>query len=248
MTEIPNVAPDFERDAVILKQPGESRTAGTVGILAGEAGRFTQFALCIQAVGFQMPVGTSIKWSLGSDISESRNQLAEEITGDWLWFVDDDHGFAPDVLHRLLDRDVDIVAPICLRRQSPFLPVPTGLDGNFLDLQKHEPDELVQVLYSGTSGMLIRRRVFEALEQPYFELGEREGSGNRVSEDVNFCRKAAEAGFQIHVDLSARFGHMTVATIWPEWDEDKGCWGTGFTIADGAQLHINAAEIPPLPE
>lgn len=238
--------PNF-RHAVLLddaKPKPKKHPPGTVVALASETGRYTRFAVCMQALSFNIPAGTAVKWMLGSDISESRNQACDEIEGEWVWFIDDDHAFREDVLLRLLDRDVDIVTPICLRRSNPFLPVPAEND-TFLRLSDHRPDELVEVQHAGSSGMLVRKRVLDALEPPYFELGHREGDGNRVSEDVSFCRKAQAAGFKVHVDMSVRLGHITTAIVWPVWSEEHDRWLTGFTVADGAQLYIEPVEIDP---
>lgn len=233
--------PDFtDARAVLLDKP-EPMTAGTVVALAGEAGRYTRFAICMQALSFRLPPGTAVRWTLGSDIAESRNQACEEIEGDWIWFIDDDHAFRDDVLLSLLARNVDIVTPICLRRAQPFLPVPAE-HGDFLNLANHGPDDLVEVNHGGSSGMLIRKRVLDAIEPPWFELG-RDENGARVSEDVNFCRRAQAAGFKVHVDLAVRLGHMTTAIIWPVWNEDEQRWLTGFTVADGAQLATEPAKV-----
>jgi hypothetical protein len=201
-------------------------SGGTVAISADEAGRYTQFAICMQ--GLEAPAGSRTSWRIGNDFAGNRNAACAQLEGDWIWFIDDDHAFAPDILTRLLARKVDIVTPICLRRSQPFLPVPY-VDGDYMDLGQYGENELVEVEYAGTSGMLIRKRVLETIEPPWFELG------NGVSEDVNFSRKARQAGFSIYVDMGVRLGHITTAVVWPVW---SGRWLTGFTVADGAQLAI----------
>lgn len=237
------------KQAVLLKPVDLAPTAGTVVALAGEAGRYTRFSVCMQSLSFHVPPQTAFRWMLGADIAESRNQACGELHGDWIWFIDDDHAFQHDIVLQLLARNVDIVQPVCLRRNQPFLPV-AAVDGDYMDIRKYGPDELVEVEHAGSSGMLIRRRVLERLEQPWFELGHREGDGNRVSEDVNFCRKAKEAGFKIHVDMAVRLGHIAPVTIWPAWEDEGagpdgegGRWLTGFSISDGAELYIPPAEI-----
>ncbi len=230
---------DLEKQAKLLKQP--QNQPGTVVALAGETGRYTQFAICMQSLAFRVPHGSSIRWVMGNDIAESRNQACAEIDGDWIWFIDDDHAFQEDILVKLLSHGVDIVTPLCLRRNQPFLPVPC-VDDDFMDLNLYGESELVEVQHAGSSGMLIRRRVLDALEPPWFELAH-EPDGRPVSEDVNFCRRAVEAGFKIHVDTGVRLGHITTAVVWPTWSEEEGRWLTGFTVADGAQLAIEAAEV-----
>lgn len=208
---------------------------GTVAVTADEAGRYTRFAISMQ--GLWMPAGTKTVWQIGNDIAGNRNAACEQMDGDWIWFVDDDHAFPGDILLGLLERNVDIVAPLCLRRVQPFLPVACGLDGDFLDLNLCGEDELVEVEHTGSSGMLVRRRVLEEVAKPpgrrvWFQLGD------GVSEDVVFCRKARAAGFRVHVDTGRRLGHVTTAVVWPAFGE--GRWRTGLSVADGAELVIEA--------
>ncbi len=224
----------MEKQAVVLNQP-EVFGPGTIAITAAETGRYTRFAICVQ--GLVAPPGSVSKWRLGSDIAAARNEACAAVEGDWIWFIDDDHAFKGDIIVRLLERNVDIVTPLCLRRQQPFLPVPCVAD-DFMDLTLYGRDELVEVQHAGSSGMLIRKRVLDAIEPPWFELG------NGISEDVRFCEKARAAGFDIHVDMAVPLGHLTTAVVWPSWSEDEGRWMTGFDIADGANLLIEAASVP----
>lgn len=221
---------ELQKAAVLLADP--TNCAGTVAVTADEAGRYTRFAVSMQRL--QMPAGTGTMWQIGNDIAGNRNAAVESFEGEWVWFIDDDHAFHPDILMRLLARNVDIVTPLCLRRTSPFLPVPC-VDDDFMDVTRYRGDELVEVQHAGSSGMLIRRRVLAAVEPPWFELG------NGVSEDVNFCRKAKAAGFDVHVDVGAKLGHITTAVVWPVWEAQEERWYTGFTIADGAKLAIDPA-------
>lgn len=224
----------MEKQAIVLNQP-DPFAPGLVAVAADEAGRFTRFALSMQALW--LPPGSSTVWQVGNDIAGSRNAACAKLgpEHDWVWFIDDDHAFDYDLLHGLLARNVDIVGPLCLRRVQPFLPTAT-VDGDFMDITRYAPDELVEVQQTGSSGMLIRRRVLDAIEPPWFELE------TDVSEDIVFCRKACAAGFRIHVDMGQRLGHMTTAVIWPAHDavpgEEEPRWHTSFHIADGAHVAI----------
>jgi hypothetical protein len=200
---------------------------GTIAITADEAGRYTQFAMAISAL--TLPPGTKRIWQVGNDIAGNRNRAVEQMEGEWLWFIDDDHAFNQNVLLDLIENDVDIVAPAVMRRQKPFRSVACSLAGEALDFNKFMPNALVEVLHTGSSGMLVRKQVFEAIEPPWFEMG------NGISEDVIFCQKAREAGFDVFVDLAIRIGHITTAVVWPVYDEELG-WVTGFTVADGFQI------------
>lgn len=217
---------------------------GTVAIIAGDLARYTAFWLHAFNVMYALPEGTAIMPTIGSDISESRNQAIRALQGEWVWFIDDDHTFPHEIVMKLLARDVDIVAPLVLRRQSPFWPVAT-VDGNYLDVSRYRPGDLVEAQFTGSSGMLIRKKVLDAIEPPWFPAPDYDEQGRRRSEDVNFCLKAAEAGFSIHVDTGIRMGHITTATVLPVWDDDHEEWMTGISVADGYEVRTEVVSPPP---
>ena len=79
--------------------------------------------------------------------------------------------------------------------------------------------------------MLIRTEVFHKMPFPWFE------KTKIGSEDLEFCRKARELGFPIHLDLGATMGHMTTASIWPTFTVEEG-WMNGITLADGSSVYL----------
>lgn len=188
------------------------------------------------------PVNTDIQWCVGTDFANNRNRLAQEALdrgSEWLLYLDDDHAFPPDHLVRLLSHDKPLVAALYTARSAPFRPIaydwiseekgwePISLDGR-------GEDELITVDGVGTGGMLIRSEVFHQMHYPWFEK-------TKVgSEDLEFCRKARELGFDIHLDLGAPMGHMTTASIWPTYVDGK--WTNGVTLADGSSLYLSLEE------
>jgi hypothetical protein len=206
---------------------------GTIGVCANDTGRFTGFAhsLC----GVQSPNGSKIAWAIGSDIAEGREILVRDrMHGDWMWFMDDDHAFAPDTLMSLLAHGLPVVAPVVLQRQKPFLPVSMMDAERRIVLADHPSEGLVEVYATGTAGMLIRRSVFEAVEvpgQPIFE--KRTGT----SDDYLFCAKLRELGIPIHVDLGLSLGHITTTVVWPDVLEDDQRVVT-FQISDSFRVSV----------
>jgi hypothetical protein len=232
--------------ATLLNQP-VTFGPGTVAIIAGDLARYSAFWFHAFNVQYAIPEGTTITGRIGSDIAGARNEVIrdslETDVSQWVWFIDDDHTFPHEIVMKLLAHEVDVVTPLVLRRQSPFLPVAT-VDDNFLDLSANwNPDDLVKVQFVGSSGMLIRRKVLEALDPPWFDLGYDE-EGRRVSEDVNFCKRAAEAGFGIYVDMAVTMSHMTTAAVRPVWDEEHNEWMTGITLADGYTIYTGVTPPP----
>lgn len=212
-----------------MTEPLFKELPGTVAVTADEAGRYTQFAICMQ--GLLIPPGSKTLWQVGNDIAGNRNRAVEQMDGKWIWWIDDDHAFPPGILKELLRHDVDIVAPLCLRRQQPFDPVSFTSRDSITVLPLHDLPEsgLVEVEACGSAGMLVKRHVFDALEPPYFRMTE-----DGISEDIYFSDKARAAGFKIHTDLGTPLGHITTAVVWPTYAE--GEWRTGFTLGDGFKL------------
>jgi GT2 family glycosyltransferase len=61
----------------------------------------------------------------------------------------------------------------------------------------------------GSGCMMIRRRVLDAVEKPFFRLVTDEAVTRLVdTEDFYFCRKAAKAGFSIYLDTDMPCGHV----------------------------------------
>jgi hypothetical protein len=213
--------------------------SGTVGIVANDTARYTLFPVCVSQL--RHPPNTFIDWALSTDVPKARNTLVErslERGSEWILFLDDDHVFPPSLLMRLLEHEQPIVSSLYLARAMPFAPVAfSHLDEEGLyhavKLADLPGEGLLKVRAVGTSGMLIRSEVFRAIDPPWFVYG-REESWN-ASEDIVFCEKARDAGFDVYLDLEAQLGHMTPSAIWPSFVDKE--WVVGFSVADGLRLY-----------
>lgn len=205
---------------------------GTIVVLNHDTGRFSATHECLLSV--QHPPGTRIQHLKGADVAYARNQALEHATGDWVWFMDDDHAWDdPQLLLRLLDRQVDLVQPLVLRRVPPFSPVVTRQDaaGEYYPCDVHElgtpADGIVPVASCGMGGTLIRRHVWEAMDKPWFRVGTIQP--DKLGEDVAFTRRLAAHGFQAWVDLAHPLEHLRVGALKPVWREGRG-WLTAVVL------------------
>lgn len=217
--------------------------SGIAAVIANDSARHTLFWSCWKHL--QIPSDWRVEHLIGGDWCGARNTLAQmtlDSGADYLWFMDDDHAFQPDLLMKLLRHDLPLVVPVCLGRQAPFAPVTftenlgtldgyEGYERKRLALPEHSPNELVKLVAGGTAGMVIHRDVLEAVGGPHwFEYG-------FVSEDLLFCDKAVAAGFEIYCDLGARLGHITTAVVWPTVHDEE--WTVGVTIgSQGASTNV----------
>jgi GT2 family glycosyltransferase len=179
-------------------------------------------------------VGAFYDLASGPVLSIARNTCAEEFLTsgqEWLWFVDTDTVFAPDVLPRLLaladpvQRPIVAAAvPIGGRDPRERMQQVTGIPelfwaayrsdevGGLRPLRVTDPvGECERVDAVGTGCVLIHRTVLEAIGPgPFCELS----AGNAVmGEDLAFCRRADALGIPVHVAGQVRVGHAKVVTL-----------------------------------
>ncbi len=171
---------------------------------------------------------------------------------DYFWLLNDDMTMPRNTLKKLIAADKDIVCPIMVMHDIPFdtLFFDTRLaDGVYHHKYLEAGDRgLIQGLAAGGGGMLIKREVFDAFQDPWWEThwdfpkpGEA-GWPTRSTEDFDFCMKAEAAGFEIWCDLDCPVGHTTIFTVWPCRLAD-GSWGTSIERR-GKHIVIPAAIDP----
>lgn len=210
--------------------------AGTIGVIAEDLARYTIFTSCLTRLN--KPPNTFMQFETGSERAISREKIvrgALERGSEWVWFVDDDHGFHDQSLLTLLSRDVPVVGALILRRGAPFLPVAMrGRDekGWFpLDLSTCPGTGIVSVDAVGTGGIFVRTEVFYEMGEPWFQYT------HEMSEDLFFCKRVREElGLPIYVDLDVRLSHLRVSSVIPVYDE--GQWVAGLTFGPGTSITL----------
>lgn len=161
--------------------------------------------------------------SSGANITNARNEIVEmfldQHDADWLWFVDTDMTFDPDILDRLVrsahPEKRPVVGALCFSLQDGWRAAPTIYmlrdDERLGRVFDYPRDELVQVGATGTGCMLIHRSVLTAMRErwpsPYRWFQEQAVGGVPVGEDMTFCIRAGSMGFPVFVDTSIKCGH-----------------------------------------
>ena len=160
----------------------------------------------------------SIRFNLGSLIYTSRDQLAVQAVQDEadlvMWF-DSDMVFPPDTLIRMLkhiDDGHDIVAGVYYRRNPPFTPtifrtMELKEDGSAFEWTEYlqVPEEPFKLDACGFGCLLMRTEVFTSV---YTKFGQMFTPLANCGEDVAFCWRAKQCGYEILADPTINLGHV----------------------------------------
>ena len=165
----------------------------------------------------QRDCDVQIGWEVGSLVYHARNNLARQALksdADWVLWLDSDMVFAPDTLRRMLkvckDNDIDFLTAVCFRRKPPYTPclfdrlekVDKGASYTAL---MSVPEGLFKVGGCGFAGVLMSSDVLLSVQSKFGRMFDpMDGFG----EDVSFCWRARQCGYDIWCDSSIEFGHV----------------------------------------
>lgn len=168
----------------------------------------------------------------GPNISQPRNDLVEAFINtdcDFFLSVDSDVQFDPEHVDALLAHDLPIVGGVYRNQYEdhPEGPLPVGSilrdDGTSARLTPEvlgQTEGLVKVFGLGMGFTLIQREVLVALGSgalwPYAEVaipGENGGPAHLLSEDITFCVRARNKGFDSWLDLDTTVTHFKESPI-----------------------------------
>jgi len=141
-------------------------------------------------------------------------EVLENKEATHLFLLDSDTRPPADTIERLLAHDKDIVAgvtPMIISGNLVWSAARDTKDGLYLWYGFNDlPKKLFQTTCIGGTTLLIKRKVLEAMEWPYYveQYKDVDGDQRRSGEDVYFCEKAIKLGFEIWVDPSIKCGHQ----------------------------------------
>jgi hypothetical protein len=176
-----------------------------------------------RTVGFHVattPDRVVLYTSSGTLLSSQRQDLARDAIASGcthtLW-LDSDMRFPKDVISRLLAHDEGIVAANYAKRRMPTEPISAKLRTDDMEESKvyrvyteEDSTGLEEVDYTGMGVMLVKREVYEKMEEPWFAIPWNTTVKDFLGEDVFFCRRARENGFKTYIDhdLSKQVYHI----------------------------------------
>ena len=156
----------------------------------------------------------------GSLVYNARNSLARQAVkseADWVLWLDSDMVFDPDLLDKMLtvciENDIDFLTALCFRRKPPYTPClferldvrKDGKGASYTALLS-VPDGRFRVEGCGLAGVLMSTDVLisvaakfnGAMFDPMYGFGE----------DVTFCWRARQCGYEIWCDSDIEMGHV----------------------------------------
>lgn len=181
---------------------------------------------------FGMGVGVDVV-ARDAFIGRARNVIAKrflESPATDLIFIDDDVGFRVEDFELIMRPDADIVMGLYRMREDKAK-FPALL---YDPLERHpEHMSLLKLQYGPSGFMRVRRRVFEAMMQKWPDEWYEDDNGKIhdffphgrfgnffVGEDIKFCQRAQECGFEIWAAQGVNLGHTGDKTWQTKWQID----------------------------
>jgi len=153
-------------------------------------------------------------------VSYARNFCVSEFLKTdcrYLWFVDSDTIPPPNALELLLQPRVDMISGVTytLKRDVDGLVKRVAMtlrkaEGE-VGYREYLGQGIEEIDACGMSCCLIHRRVFEAINPPWFTLGNWDETYR--SEDFRFCQLVKKAGFKIYAHFGVVCGHQKTVII-----------------------------------
>ena len=165
-----------------------------------------------------------IAMQMGSLIYASRNELGKTAIreeADYVFWLDSDMQFDSDILIRMLktmqEKDLDILTGLYYRRTLPYTPVlfdklevkPSGAC-TWSEFEKIPEKGLFTVGGCGFGCVLMDVSVLMAVQQEYNTMFSPLGN---TGEDLSFCWRARQRGYEIWCDPEIEVGHVGYAVV-----------------------------------
>ena len=171
---------------------------------------------------------TAIAFQTGSLVYTSRNELAKtaiKMEADYVLWLDSDMVFEPtllkDMLNTMKENDIDFLTGAYFKRVEPYSPVlydKLRVEGNFCDFHALEdvPNELFTVEGCGFGCVLMSLDVIISVLGKFAQSFQ---PLNGMGEDLSFCYRARECGYEIWCDPGIRLGHVAKTIVTREFFE-----------------------------
>lgn len=158
---------------------------------------------------------TAIMFQVGSLVYEARNKLAKkaiELETDYTMWLDSDMVFEPDTMIRLLEHNKPFISGAYFRRSPPYSLVAfeevDAENRKWKDLAL--PSEVTKCGGVGFGCVLVKTEILFNVAAKYGNWFE---PMNNFGEDLSFCYRARQCGYDLYIDPSIICGHIGHITI-----------------------------------
>ncbi len=169
--------------------------------------------------------------------AHARNDLAQQMLGDWVWMTDTDHRFEPDVVFKMVQLmeqyKTPVLSGVYRHKVLPFHPnlyVWNDNDGGgFVPLIEYDSSvPCFRVDAAGGGCLLVHRSVFARLKKAYPDTGPFNHIGH-YGEDLSFFLRCREQGIPVYATPHVETTHLRLHGI-TEHDYVPAWWGESQDI------------------
>src|SRR5690348_8311800 len=171
----------------------------------------------------KLPIGEYIHYdkATASWHELGRNQIVEKTLGDWLFMLDTDHAFAPDLLERLFrlkhKYNAPVISAIYQYKFPPHSPVvnlwqETEAGTKVLPVTDWDrSSDILQVGPVGAGSLLVDKAVLRRMQR---ELGENPFTIiPGLSEDYSFCYRCKKLGIPVLLAPQVECHHLVTSVL-----------------------------------
>lgn len=200
---------------VIIATPGHSVMSSYVKSLLALLERLGQEGLTwAWSSEYSSHVGDAREMTLNGDNQNDVNEqrpFKGQVTYDKILWIDSDIAFTPDDAMKLIKSDKDIISGAYLLATGEVVAYPELLKGALIYDAVKEMKEPMKVEGIGFGFVAVKSGIFEQLSRPWFQstiVTTEDGfSFAMMGEDLSWCKRVTDLGYEIWFDPTARVTH-----------------------------------------
>lgn len=152
----------------------------------------------------------TVSGTFNNSLTEQR-PFEGHITYSTLLWIDSDIAFLPEDALKLIESDKDIITGAYLLSSGEVTVYPTMLKSGLTFDQVKEMTDLIKIEACGLGFIAVKSGVFESLTRPWFQsawITPESGTPFPIlGEDMSWCKRVTDAGFEIWFDPTVRVQH-----------------------------------------
>lgn len=145
-----------------------------------------------------------------NDLKEQR-PLEGRVTYDVILWIDSDIAFNPEDAMKLIKSDKQIISGAYLLGSGEVVAYPVMTKNPFTFEQVKDMTEPIKIEGCGFGFLAVKAGVFESLTRPWFQstpVTTEDGiTFNMMGEDLSWCKRVTNAGYEIWLDPTVRVIH-----------------------------------------